>query len=97
MFLCAVRAAQAYCDRWQIETAFYVMKQEFALEKARVRTFRRLENIFSLCVLAYVYATRFLRASKGFRKLTPSGRAETAGSRSPFHEKRHSRYAATAR
>ena len=69
MFLCAVRAAQAYCDRWQIETAFYVMKQEFALEKARVRTFRRLENIFSLCVLAYVYATRFLRASKGFRKI----------------------------
>ena len=69
MFLCAVRAAQAYCDRWQIETAFYVMKQEFALEKARVRTFRRLENIFSLCVLAYVYATRFLRASKGFKKI----------------------------
>ena len=45
------------------------MKQEFALEKARVRTFRRLENIFALCVLAYVYATRFLRRAKGFRKI----------------------------
>ena len=69
MALYAVRAAQAYCDRWQIETSFFVMKQEFALEKARVRTFRRLENIFSLCVLAYVYATRFLRNAKGFKKI----------------------------
>ena len=65
----AERAAQAYCDRWQIETSFFVMKQEFALEKARVRTFRRLENIFSLCVLAYVYATQFLRKAKGFKKI----------------------------
>ena len=45
------------------------MKQEFALEKARVRTFRCLENIFALCVLAYVYATQFLRRAKGFRKI----------------------------
>ena len=45
------------------------MKQEFALEKARVRTFKRLENIFSLCVLAYVYATQFLRKAKGFKKI----------------------------
>ena len=69
MAIYAERAAQAYCDRWQIETSFFVMKQEFALEKARVRTFRRLENIFSLCVLAYVYATRFLRKTKGFKKI----------------------------
>ena len=65
----AVRAAQAYCDRWQIETSFQTVKQEFALEKARVRTFRRLENIFSLCVLAYVFATDFLRKAKGFKKV----------------------------
>ena len=65
----AVRAAQAYCDRWQIETSFQAVKQEFALEKARVRTFRRLENIFSLCVLAYVFATDFLRRAKGFKKV----------------------------
>ena len=69
MAIYAERAAQAYCDRWQIETSFFVMKQEFALEKARVRTFRRLENIFALCVLAYVYATQFLRRAKGFRKI----------------------------
>ena len=69
MALYAERAAQAYCDRWQIETSFFVMKQEFALEKVRVRTFKRLENIFSLCVLAYVYATQFLRKTKGFRKI----------------------------
>jgi len=66
MAVCAERAAQAYCDRWQIETSFYVMKQEFALEKVRVRTFKRLENIFSLCVLAYCYVTQCLRKSKGF-------------------------------
>lgn len=68
-FRMAVRAAQAYCDRWQIETSFQTVKQEFALEKARVRTFRRLENIFSLCVLAYVFATDFLRKAKGFKKV----------------------------
>jgi len=39
----AVCAAQAYCDRWQIETSFQTVKQEFALEKARVLTFRRRE------------------------------------------------------
>ena len=69
MAIYAERAAQAYCDRWQIETSFFVMKQEFALEKARVRTFRRLENIFSLCVLAYVYATQFLRKTTGFKRI----------------------------
>lgn len=69
MAVYAERAAQAYCDRWQIETSFFVLKQEFALEKARVRTFKRLENIFSLCVLAYVYATQFLRKTKGFKKI----------------------------
>ena len=69
MAIYAERAAQAYCDRWQIETSFFVMKQEFALEKARVRTFKRLGNIFSLCVLAYVYATQFLRKTKGFKKI----------------------------
>ena len=69
MAVYAERAAQAYCDRWQIETSFYVMKQEFALEKARVRRFRRLENIFALCVLAYVYSTQFLRRAKGFKRI----------------------------
>ena len=45
------------------------MKQEFALEKARVLTFRRLEDVFSPCVLAYVFATDFLRKAKGFKKV----------------------------
>jgi len=65
----AARAAQAYCDRWQIETSFMTVKQEFALEKARVRTFRRLTNVFSLCILAFVFMTRHLRASRRFRKI----------------------------
>ena len=68
-FRVAVRAAQAYCDRWQIETSFQTVKQEFALEKARVRTFRRLNNIFALCILAYVFSTDCLRRAKGFKKV----------------------------
>ena len=65
----AARAAQAYCDRWQIEASFQTVKREFALEKARVRTFRRLENLFALCILAYVFATDALRKSTGYRKV----------------------------
>ena len=65
----AVRAAQAYCDRWQIEASFQTVKREFSLEKARVRKFKRLENIFSLCMLAYVFATRYLRLSKRFGRI----------------------------
>ena len=60
----AIKAAQAYCDRWQIETSFQTVKQEFRLEDARVRTFKRLENIFALCVMAYVFMTKYLRGSK---------------------------------
>ena len=45
------------------------MKQEFALEKVRVRTFLRLENVFSLCILAYVFATDFLKHTTGFKKV----------------------------
>ena len=65
----AVHAAQAYCDRWQIETSFQTVKQEFRLEEARVRKFRRLVNIFDLCILAYVFTIRFLRNSGRFRKI----------------------------
>ena len=65
----ALRAAQAYHDRWQIETSFQTVKQEFALEKARVRTFKRLENLFALCILAYVFATDHLRKVAGFGKV----------------------------
>jgi len=56
----AARAAQAYLDRWQIEVFFERVKQDFALEDARVRTFKRLRNLFYLCVLGYVFCTRFI-------------------------------------
>lgn len=65
----AVHAAQAYCDRWQIETSFQTVKQEFRLEEARVRKFRRLVNIFDLCILAYVFMIRFLRSSGRFSRI----------------------------
>ena len=62
----AILAAQAYRHRWQIERSFETVKQEFSLEKLRVRTFRRLKNVFSLCVVAYLFVTRYLRASSVF-------------------------------
>ena len=33
------------------------------------RTFKRLENIFTLCVMAYVFMTKYLRGSKRFKKI----------------------------
>ena len=45
------------------------MKHGFALEKARVRTFRRLENIFALCMLAYVFMTGHIRGSRRFKRI----------------------------
>ena len=63
----AILAAQAYGNRWQIERSFETVKQEFSLEKLRVRTFRRLKNVFSLCVVAYLFVTRYLRASSRFK------------------------------
>ena len=63
----AILAAQAYRNRWQIERSFETVKQEFSLEKLRVRTFRRLRNVFSLCVVAYLFVTRHLRASPRFK------------------------------
>ena len=63
----AVLAAQAYRNRWQIERSFETVKQEFSLEDVRVRTFRRLRNVFSLCVVAYLFVTRHLRASPRFK------------------------------
>ena len=65
----AVRAAQAYCDRWQIETSFQSVKQEFRLEDARVRKFKRLVNIFDLCFLSYVFMIRHLRSSRRFKRI----------------------------
>ena len=63
----AILAAQAYRNRWQIERSFETVKQEFSLEKLRVRTFRRPRNVFSLRVVAYLFVTRYLRASSRFR------------------------------
>lgn len=56
----AHRAAQAYMDRWQIEVFFERIKQDFSLEAARVRTFKRLRNLFYLCVLGYVFCIHHL-------------------------------------
>lgn len=57
----AQQAAQAYFDRWGIETFFLRVKQDYHIEEARVRTFRRLANLLSLCVLAYLFTSQYLR------------------------------------
>ena len=51
----ACKAAQAYFSRWDIEVFFQDVKSMFGLEKARVRTFKRLGNMVALSVLAYEY------------------------------------------
>jgi hypothetical protein len=65
----ALAAAQAYLDRWQIETFFLRVKQDFQLEGARVRTFKRLKNLFYLCVLGYSFCADVLPASPSHTRM----------------------------
>ena len=60
----ALQAAQFYLQRWQIETSFLRVKQDFGLELARVRTFRRLENLFALCNLGYLFTQFRLKETR---------------------------------
>ena len=65
----ALLAAQAYLDRWQIETFFLRVKQDFSLENARVRTFQRLRNLFYLCVLGYSFCTDVLPSGASYKRM----------------------------
>ena len=56
----AALAANAYFCRWGVEVLFQDVKQCFAIEDARVRTFRRLENLLAFCTLAYSYFAHVL-------------------------------------
>ena len=56
----AALAANAYFCRWSVEVLFQDVKQCFRIEGARVRTFRRLENLLALCTLAYSYFAHVL-------------------------------------
>ena len=64
----AVQTAQLYLQRWQIETSFLRVKQDFGLEDARVRTFKRLENLFALCYLAYLFVQFHMPGCERYRK-----------------------------
>ena len=56
----AVLAANAYFCRWGVAVLFQDIKQCFAIEDARVRTFRPLENLLAFCTLAYSYFAHVL-------------------------------------
>ena len=56
----AILAATAYFRRWSVEVLFQDVKQCFSIEDARVRTFKRLENLLALCTLAYSYFANVL-------------------------------------
>ena len=56
----AVLAANAYFCRWGVEVLFQDIKQCFSIEGARVRKFRRLENLLAFCTLAYTYFAHVL-------------------------------------
>ena len=58
----AVAVANAYFCRWSVEVLYQDLKQVFGLERARVRTFKRLRNLVALCVLAYEGLAHFLPA-----------------------------------
>ena len=59
----AVLAANAYFCRWSVEVLFQDVKQCFRVESARVRKFKRLENLLALCTLAYSYFAHVLPQS----------------------------------
>lgn len=61
----AVLAANAYFCRWGVEVLFQDVKQCFSIEDARVRTFRRLENLLAFCTLAYSYFAHVLPRGGG--------------------------------
>ena len=63
----ALAAARNYFERWSIEVLFQDIKQFYGIERARVRTFRRLRNLLALCVLAHVYMSRFLPAAGDYK------------------------------
>lgn len=54
----AILAANAYFCRWGVEVLFQDMKQCFSIEDARVRTFRRLENLLALCARSPSHISR---------------------------------------
>ncbi len=64
-------AAQAYLDRWGNETFFRELKQNFKIEEARPRTFRALNNLFMLSILAHYFVKDFRsRPSRELSKIT---------------------------
>jgi hypothetical protein len=62
-------AAQAYLERWQTEVFFERIKQDFGMEAARVRTFKRLSNLFYLCVLCYAFCVHFVPKSESRHRI----------------------------
>lgn len=70
----AVQTAQLYLQRWQIETSYLRVKQDFGLEDARVRTFKRLENLFCLCYLAYHFVQFHIPGCGRYRRFVKIAR-----------------------
>ena len=52
--------ANAYFRRWRVEVFCQDLKRVFGLERARVRMFKRLENLVAPCALAYACLAHFL-------------------------------------
>ena len=84
----AILAANAYFCRWGVEVLFQDIKQCFSIEDARVRTFRRLENLLALCTLAFAYLAHVLpNAGEHARRLLKAMKdslGEIVGSFRPF-------------
>ena len=79
-------AANAYFCRWSVEVLFQDVKQCFSIEDARVRTFRRLENLLAFCTLAYSYFAHVLpRCGEETRRLLKTMRGSLGEIVESFH------------
>jgi hypothetical protein len=61
---------EEYKERWEIETIFKTMKQEFEMEKIQAWTLQVLNNIVSIIMLAVALARSIYNVSSGFKWTT---------------------------
>lgn len=65
----ALTAANAYFNRWSIETFFQDLKGQFSIEETRVLRFQRFRNLVSIALLAYSLVAHTIPQSPTFKKL----------------------------
>lgn len=66
------KMVRRYADRWAIEEEFEFLKQRFALEDVRVRSFQAIERLMLLAMLAFAFLVHLVeRFSVRHKRLIP--------------------------